>query len=113
MNIMFKEQLIKDYINGEDIKEYTLEELENNYDFMLSVIKYTNDKKIYNLCSKNLKNNYGFIKEIIILFKYDFNFINKIAEIFIENNKPKENIINIAEYKETNKKTNNHLILTN
>ncbi|MBQ3021325.1 MAG: hypothetical protein IJD92_03780 [Bacilli bacterium] len=105
MNLMADTKLINDYINGNDIENYTLDELENNSNFMLSVIKYTQDKRIYNLCSNKLKNDYEFIKEIILFFKDDFKFINKVAGDFIDNNKYKPNVINITDYLNPDDKT--------
>ena len=37
------ETIIK-YVNGEDIEKYEIDELENDYLFMIQVILYTNDK---------------------------------------------------------------------
>ena len=47
--------LIEKYINGDDLGEYSIEQLENDKDFMTSVINYTNDVKMYSLCSDELK----------------------------------------------------------
>ena len=49
-------ELIKNYVEGNDI-DCDIEGLENDYKFMISVIKYTNDKHMYDLCSDNVKNN--------------------------------------------------------
>ena len=45
----YSKELINKYIKGKDIKNYQIEELEDDKDFMIQVIKETNDKKIYNL----------------------------------------------------------------
>ncbi len=79
-------RLVFDYINGNDIQTYTIEELENNPEFMLEVMKFSKDKKMYNLCSKNVKNNYQFIKEVIQLFKNEKDFIIMITTEYFSNN---------------------------
>ena len=76
-------KLIKDYVEGNDLEDYNIDELENDYEFMISVIKYTNDKNIYNLCSDEVKNNYEFVKFIINYFKNDIEFIDKISEQYL------------------------------
>lgn len=74
--------LILDYVNGNDIY-YDIDELENNYEFMLDVIDYTKDKNMYNLCSDNVKNNYEFVKKIISIFKEDKKFISTVADRYL------------------------------
>ena len=80
----FPKELIINYINGNDIKDYTIEELESNKDFMMQVIDYSNDKNIYNLCADNVKRDYDFVKFIILKFKEDINFITMVADYFLE-----------------------------
>ena len=50
--------LVKNYVNGEDLGEFTIEQLENDKDFMMSVISYTNDIKMYSFCSDKVKQDY-------------------------------------------------------
>jgi len=76
-------KLILDYINGNDIVGYDIEELENDYNFMTEVIKLTNDKNMYNLCSNELKNNYEFIKFIVLTFQKDIEFICEVANNYL------------------------------
>lgn len=73
---------ILDYINGEDIEN--IEELENNYKFMMEVIKLTRDKNMFNICSDEVKLNYEFIKFMVETFKKDVEFIDKIATEYID-----------------------------
>ena len=58
--------LIEKYINGDDLGEYSIEQLENDKDFMTSVINYTNDVKMYSLCSDELKKDYEFVKYLVL-----------------------------------------------
>ncbi len=76
---------VYDYINGEDIEGYTIDELEDNFMFMKSVIMFSNDKNFYNLCSDNLKHNYEFIDFLISKFSYDFKFIDEVAHNYLNN----------------------------
>ena len=61
-NKNFDISLIKNYINGDSLGKYSIDELENNCEFMKEVIDYTNDCNIYNLCSDNLKKRLYFCK---------------------------------------------------
>ncbi len=74
---------IIDYINGNDIENFTLEELEDNMEFMKSVINYTNDKNMLTMCSTRLQNDFEFIKFIIYKFCQDIDFIIPIADKFL------------------------------
>lgn len=76
--------LIYRYINGEDLGEYTLEELENNKFFMLQVLNITKDKNMYQFCSDELKRDYLFVKTIILNFKSDLEFIDQVASNYLE-----------------------------
>ena len=78
--------LIRKYVNGEELDEYTIEELENNKDFMIGVINYTKDINMYNLCSETLKNDYEFIKYLVLKFKDNYNFIINVADNYLMNN---------------------------
>ena len=93
----YNKSLIYDYINGNDIENYNVEELENDYEFMKLVINVSKDKNIYKLCSDKLKNNYEFIKFIIYKFKNDIDFICKVANSYLDitNNEIEEIELNI------------------
>lgn len=77
--------IIKNYINGEDLGEYNVENLENDKNFMKNVIDYTDDYKIYNLCSDNLKKDYNFVKYLVYKFKDNFEFIKKVSDYYLNN----------------------------
>ena len=79
---MIYRSLILDYINGEDIEN--IDELENNYKFMMEVIKLTHDKNMFNMCSNEVKLNYEFVRFMIDTFKNDIQFIDKIASDYID-----------------------------
>ena len=65
----YSKKMINDYILGNDIKEYSIERLENDKEFMMLVIGATNDEKFYNSCSEKLKKDYSFVRYLIEKFK--------------------------------------------
>lgn len=77
MDIGYNKKTVWDYINGDYIEN--LDELENNYKFLIDVIKITRDKNMYNLCSDEVKCNYEFISFLIDFFSDDKKFINDVA----------------------------------
>lgn len=80
----FDKKMVLDYINGNDINEVSIGELENNVDFMKEVIKITKDKNMCNFCSDSVLKNYEFVKYIVETFKDDIPFITRIANNFLE-----------------------------
>lgn len=90
----YSSKLVYKYINGEDIDEYTIDELENDVSFMIEVLKLSKDKKMYELCSYNVKKDFEFINFLIEYFKNDQDFIIKISKEFIfdEKNNDEERI---------------------
>lgn len=83
VRMSFSKKLIVDYVNGNDIDNYDIDELENDYRFMIEVIKYTKDKSMYNLCSLEVKNNYEFVKFMIDFFKDDKRFVSGIVDGYL------------------------------
>jgi hypothetical protein len=81
----YNKTLILDYISGNDIEDKLLEELEDNYLFMIDVIKITKDKNMYNLCSDNVKKNYNFVKFMLEVFSDDKRFITSVADYYLNN----------------------------
>lgn len=80
----YSKELINKYIKGEDIKNYQIEELEDDKDFMIQVIKETNDKKIYNLCSEKVKKDYEMVKFMALAYNNDLKFIADIADKYLK-----------------------------
>lgn len=78
----YNKQIIFDYVNGNDIEGYDIDELENDCEFMIEVIKYSNDKNIYNLCSDEIKTNFKFVKFLLETFKTDKKFVEEVAETY-------------------------------
>lgn len=81
----YNKELIINYISGNDLDDYDINELENDKLFMKKVIDFTNDEKMYNFCSEDLKKDYDFIKYIILKFKNNIEFITSVADYFLEN----------------------------
>ena len=77
--------LIKKYINGEDLDEYLIKQLENDTDFMIGVISYTNDFKMYSACSEQVKKDYELVKYLVLKFKDDTDFITTVADYYLDN----------------------------
>lgn len=73
-------ELILKYINGEDV-----EGAEDDYKFMISVIKYTKDKNMYELCSDNVKSTYEFVLFMIEEFKCDIEFLIDVVDYYLDN----------------------------
>lgn len=97
----YSEDIINKYINGEDI-DYDIEELENDFNFMIQVINKTNDKEFYNLCGEAIKTDPLFIKYMINKFNNDIEFICKISDYYFDNSQNEidemDIIILICEY---------------
>lgn len=77
-------KLIKDYINGNDI-DIDIELLENDLDFMIAVIDYSNDQNIYKLCGDDIKYDFEMIKFLIEKFHNDSEFIIETVMDFLDN----------------------------
>lgn len=86
MNYNYDRKIIFNYVNGNDIKGYQIDQLEKDYKFMMDVINYTNDCKIYNLCSEEIKNNYEFVKFLVFKFSSNKKFICEVADYYIKFN---------------------------
>lgn len=80
----YDKKIINAYIDGDDIEDYTIEELENDSKFMKMVIAKTHDKKMFELCSDELKKDPNFIKFIIMFFNNEKEFICNIIDEFIK-----------------------------
>ena len=77
--------LVKKYVNGEDLGEFTIEQLENDKEFMMRVISYTNDIKMYFFCSDKVKQDYEFVKYLVLKFKDNSDFITSVADNYLDN----------------------------
>ncbi len=84
MRRIYDLKLVYDYIWGNDIENYNVEDLENDPDFMLQVMERSKDKKIYELCSESVKNDYGFVREVVELFKNDLEFVTEVADTYLD-----------------------------
>ena len=88
----YTSKLINDYINGNDIDGYEIDDLENDYEFMEEVINSSNDKNFYNLCSDEVKVNHDFVLFLIDKFKSDGEFVGKVVGYYLRNNKKEDSI---------------------
>ncbi len=81
--IKYDNELVYKYINGEDIEDYSIEELENDTDFMIKVIELSGDRNIYNLCSESVKQSHDMVMFLILKYKNDIDFIIKVADKYL------------------------------
>lgn len=80
---MTRVELVLNYINGEDLGEYNVEDLENSKGFMLDVLNYTKDPRMYKFCSSSLKSEHTFILGVIEIFKDDYKFVKQVASDYL------------------------------
>lgn len=83
--IRINKALKNKYINGEDLGNINIDELEDNREFMLEVIKQTHDPKMILLCSDKLQSDYLFAEGIMHIFKDNMDFIYKYLKDFLAN----------------------------
>ena len=81
----YNEKLIEDYVLGNDIEDYDIVDLENDFDFMYDVLIYTKDTEMFNFCSDELKNNVRFLREVLDIFKDDKKIVLKLVNPYIQN----------------------------
>lgn len=86
----YDKKVVFNYVMGNDIKKYNIDDLENDWEFMKEVFEYTKDKKIYDLCDEKLQSNLDLIKYLIDKFKDDKKFILQISSNFL--NKSQDNL---------------------
>ena len=79
----YDKKTVFNYVMGNDIDNFDIDDLENDWQFMKEVFDYTNDKKTYDLCDDILKTNIDLIKYLINKFKYDEDFILEISSNFL------------------------------
>ncbi len=84
-----KKSIVDKYIEGYDFPN--IEMMENDMQFMLSVLKKTKDTKMMNFASEELLSNIDFIKECINIFSYTPKFVAKFIHDFLTNNIVKRN----------------------
>lgn len=81
--MVVNKKLLFNYICGnvnDNIKKF----LENDFDFMLEVFKYTLNPQFLDVCSINLTADYKFIEELIIIFKDDLNFVDSLVNNYLQ-----------------------------
>lgn len=94
MNKKYDEKLIKSYITGDDITDFDIEKLENDADFMMQVIDYSDDIKMYSFCGEELKKDYKFVSYLVDKYnsnvkkyKNDIEIVVSAAESFLDSRK--------------------------
>lgn len=87
--IIINDYLVKSYVNKEDILDYEIDDLEDDYEFMIRVMEYTKDKNMYKLCSENVKNTYEVVVFMLDNFSSDIKFIMDVVSNYLENERDK------------------------
>lgn len=80
----YSKKMLFDYISGNEIVGYNIDDLESDCTFIREVIDFSNDKKMYDMCDDNIKGNFEFVKFVINKFKDDKEFCTKVAFNFSE-----------------------------
>ena len=88
---------VVNYINGDDVEGFDIDELENNPSFMKDVINISNDYHFYNLCSDNVKIDIDFVEFYINKFKDKTDLICDVADNYLYNFDDDEDNDNIFE----------------
>ena len=95
----YSKEIINNYINGEDICEYDISLLEDDFDFMVQVFEECNDKNMYYYCGDKLKRNLEFIEYLINKFHSNTDFIEMITRDYLKDaNEIEQNELSIILY---------------
>lgn len=81
--INYSKQTVFNYIFGNDIEEFELEDLENDAFFMTDVIKTTNDFKLYDFASDLVKQDFEFVRTVIEKYRDNTIFIMNVANTYL------------------------------
>lgn len=82
---LYNKQTVANYIMGNDLEGFNTEELEDNVDFMMDVLRMSKNKEMYHFCSDKVKKNPKFTSFVIRLFANEEAFIVPIADEFLSN----------------------------
>lgn len=93
--IIINDYLIKAYLSGKEVLGYDIDELEDNYQFMIKVIEYTNDKNMFELCSEDVKNTYEVVDIILNKFSNDIDFVIKVVSNYLDNERDKTKYLEV------------------
>lgn len=82
----YNRKIVYDYIYGNDIENYTLEELENDPIFMSKVILLSRDKNFYHYVEDSIKQDYSFVKSLLEAFPEDDKFLMNAVDTYLKSN---------------------------
>lgn len=91
----YNKKVVYDYIYGNDIENYTLEELENDPIFMSKVILLSKDKNFYNYVESSIKQDYFFVKSLLEAFPEDDKFLMNAVDMYLQSDDDELNKIEI------------------
>lgn len=78
----YDKSTVFDYLLGNDIVGYNIDELEENPEFMAEVV--TRDNKAYDLCSENIRSSYVFVKFILDHNPSNLNLCMLVADTYLD-----------------------------
>ena len=93
--------LLNNYLKADSIDKYllkngcTIENLEDDFEFMASVINLSYDKKMFVFCSDRLKSSYEMVWFMVNRFSDDRSFVTKIVDSYLKVNSDLEDRIAI------------------
>lgn len=91
MREVFPISLVYAYIYGEDLPDnVSIDELENNPEFMVNVLRMSKDSKMYDLCSDNVKCNSKFVEFIVDNFKNNPDFVLNVVDYYYDHTQERE-----------------------
>ena len=79
----YSDDLVRAYVYGDDLENFDIDELENDAKFMIEVLKFTKDKKMYEFCSDLVKRNKELVSYIIDNFSDDIDFCKKVVQRYM------------------------------
>lgn len=93
--IIINDYLIKSYVNGEEVFGYDIDDLEDDYQFMIRVLEYTKDKNMFELCSEDVKNTYEVVDFILDNFSNDIEFTIEVVSNYLDSERDKVKYLEI------------------
>ena len=82
--VKFSKGTVFNYVHGNDLVGYDIDELENDYDFMIEVLKYSKDKYTIHCVSDELRHNINFVNDVLDIFINDKKFCISFLKEYLE-----------------------------
>lgn len=92
--MLYDTSFIKRYLNGEEINN--VDRLENDPVFIFEATMYSRDRNMYNLWDDSMRTNYLYVRRLVMRFKDDIDFINKVSINYFKDSKVDENYFELC-----------------